>query len=126
MLLLALSAIGFYTLAGCAAPVDDGDPSENVTQAEQGLGGTYSHAKSVPCTVVALPLGQMEVDITNNTGAYIVDGEATYTIYHYGTTVTYHGSGAVSDLANGDVVTFNASSDPNTLSASTCTAILKW
>lgn len=127
MALLVLSAIGLVAIAGCTAPVDDAgdidDVEGEVGEAEQAL----IHIKTVPCALHVPSFGQLEVRVTNNTGVFVFDGEVDYTVYHYGTSATYHQSNLpVGDLANGEVVTFNASNDPNALSASYCTATLTY
>lgn len=125
MALLVLSAIGLFAFAGCTAPVDGADDGEDdVGEAEQAV---WSHVRSVPCSLNVPSFGQLEVKVTNNTGVFIIDGEVDYTIHHYYTTTTYHKSNLpVGDVANGEIMTFNASADPNALSASYCTATLSY
>jgi hypothetical protein len=128
--ILVLSAFGLFAFAGCMAPVDgvdgvedvDGeDDSEDVAETEQAV------VRSVPCTLIVPSFGQLQVRITNNTGVYIDEGEVDYTIYHYYTQTTYHKSNLlVSELAPGAYAFFNASADPNALSASHCTATLSY
>jgi hypothetical protein len=122
--LLALFAIGLSAVAGCTAPVDGADDTDDdVGEAEQ----AWTHVKVVPCDLTIPSLGQVEVEITNNTGAFIFEGAVSYTVYHFSSTATYHRSNLpVGSLTNGQTVTFNASSDPNALSASHCTATLAY
>lgn len=135
MAFLVLSAIGFSALAGCTAPVDGDDAEdagEQVGEVGQAVDGDpdpdydYDYSQDVPCTLIVPSFGQLNVKMTNNTGVNISGGAYFYTVHHYGTTAKYSRSGAITTLLNGASKTVSASSDPNALSASYCTATLFW
>jgi len=121
-----IAITGLCMTAGCNGPVDSQDEVDEVDDTELGEAQQALVNTTVSCALTSTGLGQLSVKITNNTGFEVGPGALHFTIHHDYPDPLFSGGASNFFLAAGANKSINASSDPNAMSASYCTAYVRW
>lgn len=126
-ILFSLIAItGLCMTTGCNGPVDSQDEADEVDDTEVGEAQQALINTTVQCSLIFGGLGQLSVKLKNNTGFEVGPGALHYTIHHDYPITVFGGGASNFYLAAGATKSIDASSDPNAISASYCTAYVRW